>query len=101
MFSTLRYILTCLLVILLSGTSSAFIVLKQAVSYTEQNEKIESESFVDVAIPSIRSKKQVSKPVNHFLQKTKAETKAAFEIPTLPQAIREEFLFIKYRRLII
>ncbi len=101
MFSTFRYILTCLLVILLSGTSSAFVVLKQAISYTEQNEKIESENFVDVAIPSIRSKKQVSKPANLFLQKTKAGTKSGLEISTLPQAIKEELLFIKYRKLII
>lgn len=101
MLSPLRYLLTCILVILLSGLSSAFVMLEQTASYTEQNEKIESENFVDEALPSSRSKKQVAKNYNPFIkEKTEAQT-ATFQFTNRSQPFFENSLFIKYRKLII
>lgn len=101
MLSPLRYLLTLILVILLSGSSSAFVVLNQSASLTEQNEKIETENFVDEAIPSNRSKKQLVKSYNPFLKDIAAGENTVFHAINSPQSLGESYLFIKYRKLII
>jgi hypothetical protein len=101
MLSPLRNLLTLTLVILLSGSSSAFVILNQTASYTEQNEKIESENFIDEAIPSSRSKKQVAKYPSPFLKAATIKQESIFLSTHSSQSIGESYLFIKYRKLII
>ncbi len=101
MLSPLRYFLTLILVILLSGSSSAFVLLNQSASFTEQNEKIETENFVDEAIPSSRSKKQLPKFYNPFLKDIAARQNTVFQAINAPQSFGESNLFIKYRKLLI
>ncbi|GCC53380.1 hypothetical protein SanaruYs_36230 [Chryseotalea sanaruensis] len=101
MLSPLRYLLTLTLVILLSGSSSAFVILNQTASYTEQNEKNESENFIDEAIPSSRSKKQVVKNSSPFLKAATIKQESIFPSTHSSHSIGESYLFIKYRKLII
>jgi hypothetical protein len=101
MLSPLRYFFTLILVILLSGASSAFVVIEQTASYTEQNEKIESENFVDEAIPTVRSKKQIAKHVNPFLRESTTKQKTTLPLINSPLRFGESYLYIKYRKLII
>jgi hypothetical protein len=101
MLTLLRYLLTCILVTVLSGSHTAFIEPVQSTSFTEQHEKTETENFVDEAIPSVRAKKQVAKANNTTLQAISSYTALPTHITRAFRPIQEANLFLRYRKLII
>lgn len=101
MLTLLRYLLTCILVTVLSGSHTAFIEPVQSASFTEQHEKTETENLVDEAIPSVRAKKQIAKVNNTVLLSIVGHTVLPTHISSAFRPTQEADLFLKYRKLII
>lgn len=101
MLNILRYLLIGILITFISFSSVGFAAVKQASPFTEQNEKIESETSIDEAIPHSRFKKQISKQYNPFLRLESNNQNTTSTFINKHHRPGEQYLFLKLRKLLI